>query len=122
METPMKSASRATTAAPTVEGAVDLRRLRRPPTQLGEIFEEEWRRPHPSGISQAKTADAMGMSRNRLNEIVVGKRGVTAETAVLFGALAGVDARVWLQLQADHDRRRALRKTDVSKVHPPAAS
>lgn len=94
--------------------AVDLRRMRRAPTHPGEVFEEEWRRP--SEVSQAEAARRMGMSANRLNEIVAGKRGVTAETAVLIGALTGTDPRMWLHLQADHDLWHALRKTDTSTI------
>jgi addiction module HigA family antidote len=85
----------------------DLRRMHRPPTHPGEIFEEEYRKP--SGISQAEAARRMGMSTNRLNEIVLGKRGVTAETAVLMGELTKTDPRLWLHLQADYDLWRALR-------------
>jgi addiction module HigA family antidote len=80
--------------------------MRRPPTHPGEVFEEEWRKP--SAISQAEAARRMGMSTNRLNEIVAGKRGVTAETAVLLGELTGTNPRMWLHLQADHDLWQAL--------------
>jgi len=78
------------------------------------MFEEEWRKP--SGISQAEAARRMGMSMNRLNEIVKGKRGVTAETAVLFGALTRTDPRFWLHLQVDYDLWNALRRSDTSKI------
>jgi addiction module HigA family antidote len=90
--------------------------MRRAPTHPGEIFEEEFRKP--SNISQAEAARRMGMSANRLNEIVAGKRSVTAETAVLMGALTKTNPRMWLHLQADHDLWHALQttKTDVIKV------
>jgi len=58
------------------------------------MFEQEFRKP--SDISQAEAARRMGMSTNRLNEIVAGKRSVTAETAVPMGALSNTDPRVWL--------------------------
>lgn len=108
------SPSKISTAAAKRKGGADLGRMRRPPTHPGEMFEEEFRKP--IGISQAEAARRMGMSTNRLNEIVAGKRGVTAETAVLFGALTGTDPRVWLHLQADHDLWHALRDTDVSRI------
>jgi addiction module HigA family antidote len=82
--------------------------MKRPPTHPGEIFEEEYRKP--SGISQAEAARRMGMSTNRLNEIVLGKRGVTAETAVLMGELTKTDPRLWLHLQADYDLWHALKE------------
>lgn len=110
----MPSASKTTTVANKAERGADLGRMRRPPTHPGEIFEEEWRKP--SGVSQAEAARRMGMSTNRLNEIVAGKRGVTAETAVLIGALTGTSPQIWLHLQADYDLWHALRKTDTSSI------
>jgi addiction module HigA family antidote len=91
---------------PRPTDGADLTAMRRPPTHPGEVFEEEWRKP--SGISQAEAARRMRMSANRLNEIVAGKRGVTAETAVLFGELTGTNPQMWLHLQADHDLWHAL--------------
>ena len=108
------SPSKTSTAAVKLKGGADLSRMRRAPTHPGEMFEEEYRRP--SGISQAEAARRMKMSANRLNEIVAGKRGVTAETAILMGALTGTDPRVWLHLQADNDLWRALQDTDVSRI------
>lgn len=93
-----------------------LEAMRRSPTHPGEAFEEEWRKP--SDISQAEAARRMGMSTNRLNEIVAGKRAVTAETAVLFAALTGTSPQLWLHMQADHDLWKAIRETDTSRVEP----
>jgi addiction module HigA family antidote len=87
-------------------GGVDLAKMRRSPTHPGEMFEEEWRKP--SDLSQAEAARQMGMSANRLNEIVAGKRSVTAETARLFGQLTRTNPRLWLHLQADYDLWHAL--------------
>jgi addiction module HigA family antidote len=64
----------------------------------------------------------MGMSRNRLNEVLAKKRGVTPETAVLFGALTETDPRVWLHLQADYDLWHAMKTTDATKVEPLTAA
>jgi antitoxin HigA-1 len=112
-ETPLTLRSKTSTAAsrrsrPRPEDGADLAAMRRPPTHPGEVFEEEWRKP--SGISQAEAARRMGMSTNRLNEIVAAKRGVTAETAVLFGELTGTNPQMWLHLQADHDLWRVLQE------------
>lgn len=85
----------------------DTKKMRVAPTHPGAVFEEEFRRP--SGMSQAEAARRMGMSANRLNEIVAGKRSLTAETAVLFEALTGVDARFWLRLQMERDLWEAYR-------------
>lgn len=106
------SRSRTTTvgegAAP--RSGADLYRMRREPTHPGEVFLEEFLKPRGYG-AQGAAADAMGMSRNRLNEIVSKKRGVSAETALLFGALTGTDARMWLTMQADYDLWHALQAT-----------
>src|SRR5437868_11767284 len=108
---PTKSSSPTTTAGAESLTGPDLSRMRQPPTHPGEMFEEEYRKP--SGISQAEAARRMGMSTNRLNEIVAGKRGVTAETAVLFSALTGVSPQFWMHLQADYDLWHALRDVDT---------
>lgn len=107
------SPSKTSTAGAKPNGP-DLGRMRRPPTHPGEMFEEEYRKP--SGISQAEAARRMRISTNRLNEIVAGKRGVTAETAILMGALTATDPRVWLHLQADYDLWHALQTTDATQV------
>lgn len=65
--------------------------------------------------AQAEAARRMGMSLNRLNEIVAGKRGVTAETALLFAALTDTTPQLWMHLQADHDLWHALRSVDVKE-------
>jgi addiction module HigA family antidote len=109
----MKPASKGSTAGNNVRavGGADLVRMRRPPTHPGEVFEQEYRKP--SGISQAEAARRMGMSTNRLNEIAAGKRGVTAETAVLMGKLTRTDPRVWLHLQVDYDLWHAVRDVKI---------
>lgn len=114
----MTSVSKTSTAASKRSGlaGASLARMRRAPTHPGEVFEEEFRKP--SGLSQAEAARRMGMSANRLNEIVAGKRGVTAQTAILFGAITNTNPRMWLQMQVDHDLWEALRTNNLPKVKP----
>lgn len=81
--------------------AVDLRRMRRPPTHPGEMLREEFL--EPLGLTQAEAATRMSMTTNRLNEIVKGKRGVTADTAWRLSALLGTSPEVWMNLQAHFD-------------------
>ena len=69
----------------TTETGIDVRRMRRAPTRPGEVLLEEFLAP--LGMSQAEAARRMGMSTNRLNELVRGKRGVTADTALRLAAL-----------------------------------
>ena len=103
---PTTSKSRIPTGASAAIPAPRLAQLREAPTHPGAMFEEEFRKP--SRISQAEAARRMGMSTNRLNEIVLGKRGVTAETAILFSEMTGTSAEFWLTLQSRYDLWHAL--------------
>ncbi|HEX8777324.1 MAG TPA: HigA family addiction module antitoxin [Rhodanobacter sp.] len=73
----------------------------------GEVLLEEFLTP--MGISQNALARAAGVSPRRINEIVLGKRGVTADTAVRLAAALGTSERFWLGLQADYDLEEAHR-------------
>ncbi len=79
----------------------------RPPTHPGEMLIEEFLRP--LGISQAAFAIRLGVSFPRLNEIVRGKRGVTADTALRLERVLGMPADFWLGLQQDWDLWHAMR-------------
>ena len=71
----------------------------------GEILIEEFL--VPLGISQNALARAAGVPPRRINEIVLGKRGVTADTAIRLAAALGTSERFWLGLQADYDLEEA---------------
>ncbi|MGV7197433.1 HigA family addiction module antitoxin [Xanthomonas axonopodis] len=73
----------------------------------GEILLEEFL--EPMGISQNALARATGVPPRRINEIVLGKRGITADTAVRLAAALGTTERFWLGLQADHELEQAHR-------------
>lgn len=73
----------------------------------GEVLLEEFLLP--MGISQNALARAAGVPPRRINEIVLGKRGITADTAVRLAAALGVSERFWLGLQADYDLEQAHR-------------
>ena len=73
----------------------------RPPTHPGEMLLEEFLKPR--GLSQTDAAARMGIPLNRLNEIVRGKRGVTADTALRLAKLLGTDALSWMNLQNTWD-------------------
>jgi len=73
----------------------------------GEVLLEEFLAP--MGISQNALARAAGVPPRRINEIVLGKRGVTADTAVRLAAAMGTSERFWLGLQADYDLEEAHR-------------
>jgi addiction module HigA family antidote len=72
----------------------------------GEMLLEEFMRP--LGLQQSVVADELGISRNRLSELVLGKRSVTADTAIRLERRFKLPARFWLHLQADYDLQTAL--------------
>lgn len=111
--------ARRSRAVPPERGA-QLAAMRRAPTHPGEVLFAEFL--EPAGVSQAEAARRMGISLNRLNEIVVGKRAVTPETAVLLSALTGTSAEFWARLQTDYDLWHALRETDAAHVKPLSAA
>jgi addiction module HigA family antidote len=61
----------------------------------------------PRRISQTAFAAKLKIPLNRVNEIVKGKRGITAETAWLFAAALGTSPEFWMNLQANHDLAKA---------------
>jgi addiction module HigA family antidote len=75
--------------------------LKRPPTAPGEMLLEEFLRP--AGLTQVEAARRMGVPLNRLNEIVRGKRGITADTALRLARLFRMSPEFWMALQADWD-------------------
>jgi addiction module HigA family antidote len=79
----------------------------RPPTHPGEMLLKEFLQP--SGVSQVEAAKRMNIPFQRLNAIVKGRRGLSADTALLFEALTRWDAQIWLTLQAKWDLWHALR-------------
>lgn len=79
----------------------------RPPTHPGEMLLKEFL--EPLGVSQVEAAHRMDIPFQRLNAIVRGRRGVSADTALLFEALTNWDAEIWLRLQAKWDLWHALK-------------
>lgn len=61
----------------------------------------------PLDLTQAQLARTLGISQNRLNELVRGKRGITPETALLLSEYFGNSAEFWMNLQAAHDLSKA---------------
>ena len=65
----------------------------------------------PMAIGQVEAARQLGISLNRLNEIVLGKRGITADTALRLGRLLKTSPQFWMRLQADWDLQEAIRRS-----------
>ena len=79
----------------------------RTPTHPGEMLLEEFLRP--LGLTQSEAARRMGIPLNRLNELIRGKRGVTADTALRLAKLLDTDPEIWLSLQNQWDLWHAAR-------------
>jgi addiction module HigA family antidote len=63
----------------------------------------------PSGLSQNALARDIGVPPRRINEIILGKRGITADTALRLAKHFGNSARYWMGLQTDFDLEEARR-------------
>ena len=74
----------------------------------GEILLEEFLRPLE--VSQTKAAESMDVSPRRINEIVLGKRSITADTALRLSLYFGTSEYFWVGLQDDFDLEEARRK------------
>ena len=72
----------------------------------GEILLEEFLKP--LALGQVEAARRLEISLNRMNEIVLGKRGITADTALRLARLLKTSPQFWMRLQADWDLHRAM--------------
>jgi addiction module HigA family antidote len=82
------------------------------PFHPGEILLEEFL--EPLGMSQAAFADKIGWTKARVNELVRGKRGVTAEAALDLADILGTSAKLWMNFQATYDLDRAKKAREVA--------
>lgn len=64
----------------------------------------------PLGLTQLALAEALGISRRRVNELIGGRRGVTPDTAVRLAAYFRTEPGFWLQMQAAWNLHRAMKK------------
>ena len=71
------------------------------PVHPGEVLMEEFL--NPMGLSQYRLAKDTSVPPRRINEIVHGKRGVSADTALRLARYFGTSERFWLNLQAQYD-------------------
>jgi addiction module HigA family antidote len=75
------------------------------PFHPGEIFLEEFLQP--DGVTQASLAERMNWTKARLNELIKGKRGVTAAAALDLASALGTSPKLWMNLQATYDLDKA---------------
>jgi addiction module HigA family antidote len=87
----------------------------------GEILMEEFL--VPMGISQTRLANSIGVPPRRINEIVLGKRGITADTALRLSKVFGTSVQFWMGLQDEYELREARDsiKDQLEQMMPLAA-
>jgi antitoxin HigA-1 len=72
-----------------------------PGSHPGRILYEQFLKP--TGLSQNALARELGVPPRRVNEIILGKRGITADTALRLAKHFGNSAQYWMALQSDYD-------------------
>ena len=82
------------------------------PFHPGEMLLEEFL--EPMGMSQAAFAHRIGWTRTRLNELIRGKRGVTAAAALDLADALGTSPKLWMNLQATYDLDKVARRREVA--------
>ncbi|MFO1032879.1 MAG: HigA family addiction module antitoxin [Hyphomicrobiales bacterium] len=78
------------------------------PVSPGEMLEEEFLKP--MGLSKYRLAKSIGVPAQRVGDIVLGKRGISADTDLRLCKYFGLSEGWWLRLQAQHDTEMARRK------------
>jgi addiction module HigA family antidote len=81
-----------------------------PPIHPGEILLTEFL--EPMGVTQYRLAKDIGVTPRRINEIIHGRRAITADTALRLGRFFTMEAEFWLNLQAHYDMEVALEALD----------
>jgi antitoxin HigA-1 len=90
-----------------------------PPIHPGEILLKEFL--EPMGLTQYRLAKDIGVAPRRINEIVHGRRSITADTALRFGRFFSMEAQFWLNLQIHYDMEVAIETLEDrldKEVHP----
>jgi len=82
------------------------------PFHPGEVLLEEFL--EPAGLTQTEFARRVGWTRARLNELIRGKRGITAEAALDLAETLGTSAKIWMNLQATYDLDKATKSRRVA--------
>ncbi|CUQ66793.1 HigA family addiction module antitoxin [Candidatus Nitrospira inopinata] len=87
-------------------------RLPKNPFHPGEMLLEEFLIPRK--MTQAALAKKLGWTRARLNELIKGKRDITADSALDLARVLGTSAKLWMNLQATFDLDKAMRKRKIA--------
>jgi antitoxin HigA-1 len=86
----------------------------------GEILKEEFMRP--LSLTAYRLAKDLHVPAPRVNDIVRGKRAITADTAIRLGIYFGLPAQFWMNLQTDYDLRLARSSGGIANVTPRKAA
>jgi addiction module HigA family antidote len=86
----------------------------------GEILLKEFL--EPMGLTRYRLAKELHVSLPRINDIVHGKRSISADSALRLGTYFGLPAQFWMNLQADYDLRLARTNKELKKIKPRAAA
>jgi len=84
----------------------------------GDILKTEFM--EPLGLSSYRLAKELHVSAPRVNDLVRGKRSITADTAMRLSRYFGTTPQLWLGLQMDHDLWVAAKNKSLAKVKPRA--
>lgn len=87
-------------------------RLPKNPFHPGEMLSEEFL--VPGKMTQAALAKKLGWTRARLNELIKGKRDITADSALDLERVLGTSAKLWMNLQATFDLDKAMRRRKIA--------
>ena len=82
----------------------------------GEILREEFMKPF--GISSNRLAKELHISAPRVNDIVLERRSITADTAVRLGVFFGTGPELWMNLQSTYDIRHAKASKSLESIKP----
>lgn len=88
------------------------------PIHPGEVLMEDF--IHGFGITQNKLAVSIGVPPRRINEIVHGKRGITADTAIRLARYFGTSEEFWMNLQSQYELRigRRMLQDQIAGIAP----
>ncbi|MCR5261586.1 MAG: HigA family addiction module antidote protein [Candidatus Gastranaerophilales bacterium] len=84
------------------------------PPHPGEILNELFIKEN--GLSISKTAMNIGISRQSLSELVNGKNGITAQTALRLSKAFNTSPKYWMNLQSDYDLRKAEKTLNLEEI------
>ena len=90
----------------------------RPPTSPGEMLKEEFL--EPMGLTQQQLSNGIGVSYQRINELINGKRGITTSTALRLAKYFGTSPDFWLNMQRANELYRVMQKEaeQIAKIQP----